>query len=295
MNLLITGATGFLGANLIPKLGFCDKVICLVRETSNISSLKHKNVEFIYGNVTDRQSLDKAMKGMDVVVHMAAVIFAKTPEEQRRVNVEGTKNVIELCKKNKMKKLVYTSSVAVLYGKDRSNYGYSSTKKEAEDLVLKAHFNSVILRPSLIYGKGSRLTKIISMVRYYPVILLPKFMLQKRLEQPVYVDDVADAIVTAIRTNKLKKNHPYFIAGPESMPVSEIIDKTTIYPFKPLKINFPAFIIQFLARIYQKLVKGSPIQQEHFSKQLKVYDFNISDAKKDFGYKPRSIVDVIKR
>lgn len=295
MKVLITGATGFVGINLVPKLGFCDKVKCLVRKASNVSSIKQKNVELVQGDINDRQSLERAMKGIDVVVHMAAVIFSNSPEEQRKANVDGTKNIVEACRKCRVKKMVYLSSVAVLYGKERSNYGYSITKKEAEDFVMKSKFNSIILRPSLIYGKGSRLTRIISMVRYFPILPLPKFMLEKRLEQPVFVDDVAGAIITSIKTNSLKKNHPYFIAGPGSMSVSEIIDKTTIYPFRPLKLSIPASLIRFFARIYQKLVKGSPIQAEHFSKQLKIFSFDISDAKKDFQYNPRSIVDVIKR
>lgn len=295
MKLLVTGGTGFVGLNLIPRLDFCEKVLCVVRKTSKVPILRQKNVEFQSAGLDDKKALEKAMKGVDVVVHMAALIFSKNIEEQRKVNVEGTRNIIEACKKAKVKKLVYVSSVAVLYGKDRSNYGYSLTKKEAEGIVMEAEFNSIILRPSLIYGKGSRLMRIISIARCFPIIPLPKFMLEKRLEQPVFIGDVVDAIIASIKTNKLIKNHPYFIACPGTMSVSQIIDKTTIWPFKPLKLNIPAHIVRFFARIYQKMVKGSPIQDEHFEKQLKVYEFDISDARKDFGFNPKKITDVIKR
>lgn len=295
MKVLVTGATGFVGVNLLPRLDFCEKVVCLVRKTSDVSKLKGKNIEFQYAGLDDEKALEKAMNGIDVVVHMAALIFSKDIEEQRKVNAVGTLNVIRACRKAKVKKFVYLSSVAVLYGKDRSNYGYSITKKEAENIVLKEKFNSIVLRPSLIYGRGSRLMRIISVIKYFPIIPLPKFMLEKRLEQPVYIGDVVDAILASIKTDRLKKNHPYFIAGPGTMSVSEIIDGTTVYPFRPLKLGIPASVIRFFAKIYQKIAKGSPIQEEHFEKQLKVYEFDISDAKKDFGFSPKSIIEVIRR
>ena len=65
MKILVTGATGFLGKHLVPKLDFCEKIVCLVRKTSDISSINLKNVEFSYGDVTDKDSLDKAMKDID--------------------------------------------------------------------------------------------------------------------------------------------------------------------------------------------------------------------------------------
>lgn len=290
MKILITGATGFIGKHLIPELGFCE-VRCLVRKTSDVSWLK--NVELFYGDIVDVNSLDEAMKGIDIVIHMAAVVFEKK-EIQDRINVEGTKNVVEACRKNKIKKLIYLSSVAVVYGKETSNYNYSFTKKKAEELVLNAKLNSIILRPSLIYGKGSRLTNIIKLIRIFPIIPLPEFMLTKRIQQPVYVEDVVNGIITAVKTDKLRKNKPYVLAGPSSNTIAQIIDATTIYPFKPIKLKIPTSLLKFLVKIYLKIFPGTPINQEHLSKQSKIYNFDNSEATKDFGYNPIDIVDAIK-
>lgn len=293
MRVLITGATGFLGKHLVPKLDFCD-VRCLVRRTSDISSIKLKNIEFFYGDITNKDSLDKAMKGIDIVIHMAASVWEKDKEKQYKINVDGTRNVIDVCRKNKIKKIIYLSTVAVIFGKEDSNYNYSFTKRKAEQIVLKAKLNSIVLRPSLIYGKGSRLTKILKIVRRLPIVALPAHMLKKKIQQPVYVKDVIDVIIKAVESDKLKTNKPYFIAGPKSHTVAEIIDQITIYPFKPLKIKIPTWFIKILFAIYQKIVTGTPIQKEHLSKQRRVYYFDNIEAKKDFGYNPLDISDVIK-
>ncbi len=294
MKILVTGGTGFLGKHLITKLDFCESVHCLVRKTSNISNIKLKNIEFYYGNINDITSLDKAMKGVDIVVHMAAIVFAKKNEDQYKINVQGTQNVVDLCKKNKIKKLVYISSVVVVYGKEYSNQGYIITKREAEDIVLKAKLNSIILRPSLIYGKGSRLKKIINIARFLPVIPLPNFILTKKLQQPVYVEDVIDSIIISIKSEKLKKNKPYFISGPKNPAVSEVINQTTIYPFKPIKIIIPLFFVKILVNIFGKIIPNFPLKKDHFSKQDKLYNFDISESVKDFGYNPLNISDAIK-
>ena len=139
MKIFITGATGFLGKHLVPKLDFCDSIRCLVRKSSDISSIKLKNVEFCYGDINDINSLNQAMKDVDIVIHMAASIFAKNKEDQYKINVEGTKNIVELCKKNKIKKLIYISTVSVVYGEEYPNQGYILTKKEGEEVVLNSN------------------------------------------------------------------------------------------------------------------------------------------------------------
>jgi len=293
MKVLVTGATGFLGKHLVPRLNFCESVRCLVRKTSNLDPIKAKNVKFCYGDVSNKESIDSAIQGADAVIHIAAVVFAKDKEEQYNVNVIGTQNVVDLCKKYGIK-LIYLSSVAVLYGKEHSNYGYSRTKKLAEEIVLKAEIKSIILRPSLIYGKGSRLTKIIKMVKFFPIIFLPSHMLTKKLQQPVYIKDVTNTIILALKEDKLKYNKIYYITGPNTHTISEIINMTTIYPFKPLKIPISSFIIRILIKIYQMVVPGAPINKEHLSKQLEVYHFDNKESIRDFGYSPLDIPDAIK-
>ena len=153
--ILITGSTGFVGRNLINKIPDKEKVKCLVRKSSNIKFLKEHDVQLIYGDITDKKSMDNALKDTDIVIHLAALING-TKKQFYNVNVEGTRNLIALCRKNKVKRIIALSSMAATR-KHLDNYGKS--KKESEDLIKDSGLNYTIFRPTMIYGKGSNSIK----------------------------------------------------------------------------------------------------------------------------------------
>ena len=103
------------------------------------------------------------------------------------------------------------------------------------------------------------------------------------MQQPVSVKNVIEVILTALKTDKLRRNKPYFIAGPNKQTIAELLDINTVYPFKPLKIETPNFILNGLAYM------GLPIDLGHLEKRQKFYQFDISEAVKDFGYNPSDI------
>lgn len=187
MKAVVTGANGFLGSWLVRRLTR-EKVetFALVRKGSDLSELENFDGSFLYGDVTQQETLENAFSGADVVFHLAGVIAYKPKDRplMEKVNVGGTKNVIDACLKMKVPRLVHLSSVVAVgagfspqnvlnedsdFNVGHLRLGYFDTKKQAEDLVWKAakenNLNSVILNPSTIYGpgdarKGSRKTQI---------------------------------------------------------------------------------------------------------------------------------------
>ncbi|KMP10312.1 hypothetical protein UR09_06645 [Candidatus Nitromaritima sp. SCGC AAA799-A02] len=287
--MLVTGATGFLGRHLIPKLDFRRKIRCLVRKNSDTASLLSiPRVEIIYGDLTDLDSVKGAMKGVDTVIHMAAACKPELKDLMHATNVEGTQKIVEACRSQKIKKLIYLSSVAVVFEKDLQNDVYCSTKLKAEEIILKAGLPAIILRPSAIYPETGGFTVPIKIARYLPILPLPGFILNKKLQQPVSVKNVVEVILTALKTDKLKENKPYFIAGPNNQTISELIDKSTVFPFKPLKIKTPDFILKKLISL------GFPIDRGHLVKNQKFYQFDLTEAIKDFGYAPLDIIETIR-
>jgi dihydroflavonol-4-reductase len=116
-NILVTGATGCIGSNLIIRLlesGYT--VRAFRRTTSNLLALSGVDVEHVIGDIRDRSTLAKAMKGCDTVFHTAAMVsfWRRKREEQFDINVSGTRNVVEACLAGGIEKLVHTSSVAAL-------------------------------------------------------------------------------------------------------------------------------------------------------------------------------------
>ena len=106
MRCVVTGATGHIGNVLVRKLyerGY--QVVAFVLKNDNIDIFKGLNIEYKYGDVNDIESLEKAFFGVDVVFHLAGIIDIGNGNKSRmyKVNVEGTKNVVDVCKKDGVK------------------------------------------------------------------------------------------------------------------------------------------------------------------------------------------------
>src|SRR5262249_51275353 len=117
MDVLVTGGTGFVGANVVRSLladGY--RVRVLAREGSNRKALAGCPVEFAGGDLLDRDSLKRAVAGCPWVFHVAADyrLWVPDPSVVYRCNVDGTRNVLEVCAAARVARLVYTSSVGTL-------------------------------------------------------------------------------------------------------------------------------------------------------------------------------------
>lgn len=171
----VTGATGFLGLNLVEQLvagGW--QVVALHRPTSDLTYLKRFPVRLVEGAVEDAASLDRAMpEGVDVVFHTAADVtfWSRHRERQTRTNVDGTRHVVAATLKHGARKLVYTSTTSV-YGFPPgpfdetaphlgrgSWFHYMHTKTLAEDEVragIGRGLDAVLLNPANVVGRFDR-------------------------------------------------------------------------------------------------------------------------------------------
>ena len=166
MKCLVTGASGFLGTNLVHEL-VKNKwdVRVIVRKNSNIKYIKDLPVEIIYGDITKKEDVDPAVKGCDYVFHVAGdtSFWKKNFEKQRVVNVEAPSIIAEACIKHKVKRLIHTSTVDIFgcnpngvadenwknYNFANMGYNYSDTKREGEKRVLE--YNNKGLEVVVVY------------------------------------------------------------------------------------------------------------------------------------------------
>ncbi|HTL90243.1 MAG TPA: NAD-dependent epimerase/dehydratase family protein, partial [Leptolyngbya sp.] len=217
MRALVTGANGFTGSHLVKALlNRGDSVVGLVRESSNLSRLSNCHLDYAYGDITDRAALTQAMQGVDVVFHTAAYVELGivNAAEMERVNVEGTRAVLEVAKAVNLPKLIYCSTIGIFgdtQGKvinetfQRTQKDFSSaydrTKYQAQHLIDQATECSIVsVLPSGIFGNDDP--------HFMPVLnafrkgRLKVWAGGSRITGIVHVDDLAEAMILAVERGK---------------------------------------------------------------------------------------------
>jgi nucleoside-diphosphate-sugar epimerase len=225
---LVTGATGFLGAEIVKQLiSRGHQVAALVRSPAKASLLKTLGVEVHQGDITDRESLRAPMLGADGVFHAAAWYkVGVTDPDAERINVEGTRHVLETMRELAVPKGVYTSTVAVFsdtkgripdesYRYDGPHLSeYDRTKWLAHYTVaepmIKAGLPLVIVQPGVIYGPGNTgglRTALVDLLRKR----LP-FTPRRTAFCWGYIEDTARGHIQAMELGR--EGEAYIITGP---------------------------------------------------------------------------------
>jgi dihydroflavonol-4-reductase len=173
VRIFITGATGFIGHHLVVRLAEeGHELVCLVRKSSRADFLKAKGARLVYGDVTDREAMRIGMEGCDWLFHLANLYSMWEPDTAAfaRINIEGTRCVLETALEVGVKKVIYVSTVAV-FGKpealpfdEQSLPGpvyfseYARTKAAADrlawDLYQRKGLPLVVLYPGIVLGAG---------------------------------------------------------------------------------------------------------------------------------------------
>ena len=171
MNVLLTGATGFLGFRTLEKLvedSRVSKIVAVGRVIKLTHKVNHSKVEYILGDLIDEAFVNGVVKNMDVIIHAAAM---SSPwgrlESFYSANVLVQKNLIHAAKKAGIKRFVYISSPSIYFElKDKLNIkesdplpkqfinAYAKTKREAEILLQKSGIAYVAIRPRALIGRG---------------------------------------------------------------------------------------------------------------------------------------------
>lgn len=258
--IFVTGATGFIGRGLLAELfakGYRN-ITVLARPTSNLGLLKNKDIRIIFGDVTDKISLDKIKESYDIVFHCAGFVNDGNEKVLGNVNIRGTENVCRWALKQKVWKLIYLSSVAVNSGntqvpltedmpyKATNRYGFS--KLEAEKIALRfknAGLPMVIVRPCMVYGQGEpHMMALLLRLIKLRLLLLPNR--GKTKLHLVSVRNVCACLVSCMEDERAL-GKTFNIADNEIYTISEIFNIFSKGLGSPNPILLPYFITKILA------------------------------------------------
>ena len=240
MKALVTGGGGFLGGAIVRLLRERgDEVRSFARGA--YPALEAAGVEVHRGNLGDAAAVSRAVQGMDVVFHVAALPGVWGPyADYHRTNVSGTEHVLAGCRRHEVRRLVFTSTPSVVYGGRDIEGGdeslpyastfsthYPRTKAVAERMVLAAdgeRLSTVALRPHLVWGPRDNhlVPRIVARGRAGRLRLIGD---RPNVVDTVYVDNAADAHLAA--ADRLAPGAPcagkaYFISNGEPLPLAEI-------------------------------------------------------------------------
>lgn len=221
---LVAGGSGFIGSHIVRKLlQKGHKVIIMSRSPARARAGAPAGVEVRQGDVADAESLRKAMTGVDTVIN--AVQFPNHPVENPRkgytywkVDAEGTTRQVEAARAAGVKRFVYLGGAGTREGQTAP---WFRAKLAAEKAVRESGLAWTIFRPSWVYGPEDRsLNKFVAFARFLPFI--PVIGSGKTRVQPVFVDDLAEAVAQSIGLEKAA-GQVYEIGGPQELTMDEII------------------------------------------------------------------------
>jgi nucleoside-diphosphate-sugar epimerase len=321
-SILVTGGSGFLGQRIVKELlendsPFANSSVSIF-DSKGYPGKTNNQVRFIKGDIRNYEEVRNACKGMDIVIHSAAIVDWGTRSEAEvyAVNLDGTIHVIQSCRENKVKYLVFTSSLDAVYaGKplididetiaypEKHPTSYCRSKFLAEKLVLAANnheLKTLALRPADIYGENDpyHIDSLINMAKGGFYVRLGN---GKSQSQHVYVGNMAFAHVLAadaILKNKDVSGKVYFITDGKSSNFFQFFDRIVLgagYQIWPKNLWLPRGLAYSIGSISEAIaILARPIKKytPKFSRFAVTYtctDFTFSaeKAQKELGFYPK--------
>jgi len=268
----VTGATGFVGSHVAQALAEQGADLrLLVRPNSNKKNIKDLKADLVGGELRDPASLEKAIAGCEVVFHVAADyrLWVRDPEEMYRANVEGTRAILEAARRNRVRRVVYTSSVATMgftsngqsadekspVSFDNMIGPYKRSKFMAEQVAIeaaRAGQDVVIVNPSTPVGERD--------IKPTPTGRIVVDFLKRKF--PAYVDtglnlvDVKQCALGHLSALEKGRSGERYILGGENLTLKQILDKLAAITGLPSPSIRVPYVLALATGVVDELVTG---------------------------------------
>ena len=306
MKILVTGSTGFIGSYFIPMLlhqGHTVKL--LVRNEEKARKLFGNTCDYHIGDITDRSSLKGCCDGIDIVFHLVAKSGNDLPTKEnfeifRKINVEGTENIIAEC--TNVKKFIYVSSTAAMglvkenpiseKSKCNPELPYQVSKYEAENLIRKKckdNFPGIIVRPSKVYGVNETNYTYLTLAKLVKKGFFLKIGNGHNYTSNIYVHDFARFLVCLVDNGRIGET--YIVSSDKSIDFIEsgkiIADELGIQ-LRVVKIS-PYIMLMassILERIFTILGRKPVVTRRNIQMTLQDRVYDVSKVKREVGFTP---------
>ncbi|MBV8051996.1 MAG: NAD-dependent epimerase/dehydratase family protein [Acidobacteriaceae bacterium] len=313
----VTGATGFVGSHVARVLAEQGAQLrLLMRPSSDARNIEELRAERVIGDLRDPKSIEKGISGCEVVFHVAADyrLWVRDPEQMYRANVEGTRAILNAAKQNRVRRVVYTSSVATMgftsnghpadenspVSLDNMIGPYKRSKFMAEQIALEAGrggMEVVVVNPTTPIGERD--------IKPTPTGRIIVDFLKRKF--PAYVDtglnlvDVrqcADGHIAALERGRTGER---YILGGENLTLKQILDKLSAMTGLPSpKVRVP-YVVALATGVVDELVTGRMLGREPRATidavrmgRKKMF-VNSAKAERELGWKPVPVDNALRR
>jgi 2-alkyl-3-oxoalkanoate reductase len=305
MRILVTGGTGFTGTALVQRLlQEGHNVVALdYKEGLQCDALRKRGAEVIIGSVTDLAAVERSMRGVEFVFHLAAAFRELNVPDSfyDEVNVGGTRLVLHAARRAGVRKFLYCSTCGVHGNVEHppadedapirpADY-YQRTKYEAEPLVKQeaGDMEVVILRPAAIYGPGDP-ERFFMIFKRVAKGTFPMFGSGRTLYHPLYIDNLVDAFLLCMPQG-VGSGREYLIADEKYYSIEDIVQAVARALDVPVRIpHYPVLPVVAVGHIVEKLCKPLGITPPIFPRRVDWYRqnraFDIGRAQRELGYQP---------
>jgi nucleoside-diphosphate-sugar epimerase len=278
-------------------------VRALVRNAEKSAGLREWGVEITLGNIFDRDTVDRAMKGITVVYHLAGAFreAALSRDELMKTNVEGTRNVVDSAAKAGVERFIHCSTIGVHGdiahppGTEKTPYrpgdSYQESKVEGEQVVrayMAKGLPIVIFRPGGVYGPGDlRFLKLFKTIKKRTFVMLGS---GEVLYQLIYITDLVDGIVLC-GTKDQATGNIYILTGNEAVTLNVFVRTiAAVLDVPPPRLRFPVTPVYLASFACDWACKPLRINPPLFPRRVdffrKTRSFDISKAKNELGFNP---------
>jgi NADH dehydrogenase len=279
VNVLVTGGTGFVGPHIVQRLVDDGHTVRVLEHTAGSSSAL-PNQEALQGEMTDAESLRRAVESQEVVVHLVALLAASA-DEFRRVMEEGTRDLIAASREAGVRRFVLMSALGTTE-ETKDLVPYYHAKWQMEQDVKSSGLEHVIFRPSFVFGRGGgALEQFRRIAKLSPVTPIVGPGTQRI--QPIWVDDVAAYFAAGV-VKPEAANRTFELGGPDIVTWNEFWSRLKrAQGARRPSVHLPFGLMRVQAAVLEKLPRP-PVTRDQL-KMLAAGDNTVtnSDAVDTFG------------
>jgi NADH dehydrogenase len=258
--ILVTGASGYVGSHIVRKLVDAGKPVRAMvfnkERAEREERLKELAVEWVQGDVTRSDTLLQALEGVDMVVHTVAVAIEKGDRTYESINYQGTVNLVDASLSAGVKRFINISQM----GADANlPYRFLASKGKAQAYVAGSELSWTALRPSVIWGPEDEFANTFAKLVPITPIIFPIVGDEDAKFQPVWVGDVATAVVKCLDDPETI-GKTFELGGPEILTLEEIERRTLeAVGSNRIMVRFPMPLLRVVVRLMELVLPAPPV------------------------------------